>query len=201
MSESLFIFVVRGPRSPLRVALLTAALATAACHKRAPRVFVPPVVRYPAPQPLKLPANLNPPEMAVEVASLDQVADLTAPAPEILPPPAPPPPPKPRAPIVAAPKPVLPPAPEAQPPKIVQIFPAEQQRAYNREIDEIMERDQKILETVARKNLNADMKDRMAQIHELLAQAKQAREQDLVTAVSLATRADTLAKDLLARLP
>ena len=86
-------------------------------------------------------------------------------------------------------------------PKIVQLFPAEQQRAYNRELDDILERDQRALETLARKNLDADQRDRMAQIHELLALAKQAREQDLVTAVNLARRADTLAKDLLDRLP
>jgi len=35
----------------------------------------------------------------------------------------------------------------------------------------------------------------------MVAQAEQTREQDLVTAVNLARRADLLAKDLLERLP
>jgi predicted transcriptional regulator len=57
------------------------------------------------------------------------------------------------------------------------------------------------LEALARKNLAADQRERMAQIRELLNQSKQAREQDLVTAVNLARHADTLVKDLLAHLP
>ncbi len=95
-----------------------------------------------------------------------------------------------------------PPAPpDAPPPKLVQIFPLEQQRGFNRELDDILDRDQKTLEALARRNLSADQLDRMAQIRELLTQAKQAREQDLVTAVSLARRADALAKNLSDRLP
>jgi hypothetical protein len=98
--------------------------------------------------------------------------------------------------------PVTPPPPEAPPPpKILQIFPLDQQRALNREVDDILDRDQKALETLARRNLAADQRDRIAQIQELLTQAKQAREQDLMTAVNLARHADTLTKDLQSRLP
>jgi hypothetical protein len=57
------------------------------------------------------------------------------------------------------------------------------------------------LETLARRNLAADQREKMAQIREFLTQAKQAREQDLMTAVNLARHADTLAKDLIGRLP
>lgn len=195
--------VVRGVSLPYCAALLAAMLCAAGCHKKAPRVYVPPLIRHPAPGPLKVPANLNPPELAVETGSLVEIAELNLPMLGIGEPPQPPPAPKPRAPIVTAPKPapVAPTPPEAPPPKIVQIFPVEQQRAYNRELDEILERDERALGQLARKNLAAEQRDRMAQIRELLAQAKQAREQDLVTAVSLARHADTLAKDLLDRLP
>jgi hypothetical protein len=51
------------------------------------------------------------------------------------------------------------------------------------------------------KNLTADQKNTAERVQTYLSQAEQAREQDLVTAVSLAKRADLLAKDLLERLP
>lgn len=192
----------RGTGVALRVTLVAGMLCAGACHKKMPRVFVPPAIQRSAPQPLKLPTNPDPPLLAADLTAIPGL-DLGSPAPDIGAPPQPPPPqPRPRAPVVTGPKPAPPPAaPEAPAPKIVQLFPAEQQRAYNRELDDILERDQRALETLARKNLDADQRDRMAQIHELLAQAKQAREQDLVTAVNLARRADTLAKDLLDRLP
>jgi hypothetical protein len=64
-----------------------------------------------------------------------------------------------------------------------------------------MERVKRALAMVAAKNLSAEQKDTAKLIQTFLAQAEQAREQDLVTAVNLARRADLLAKDLLERLP
>jgi len=57
------------------------------------------------------------------------------------------------------------------------------------------------LAIVEGKNLTADQKETAERIRTFRKQAEQAREQDLLTAVSLARRADLLAKDLLERLP
>jgi hypothetical protein len=54
---------------------------------------------------------------------------------------------------------------------------------------------------LAGKNLNAEQGEIAKRIQTFQKQAEQAREQDLVTAVSLARRADLLATDLLKRLP
>ena len=54
---------------------------------------------------------------------------------------------------------------------------------------------------MAGKNLTPEQKDIADRARTYLTQAEQAREQDLVTAVNLARRADLLAKDLLERLP
>jgi hypothetical protein len=54
---------------------------------------------------------------------------------------------------------------------------------------------------VGNRNLSPELKDVVERVRSYLAQAEQTREQDLVTAVNLARRADLLAKDLLERLP
>jgi len=55
--------------------------------------------------------------------------------------------------------------------------------------------------TVAGKNLNPELTQIVSRIQTFQKQAEQAREQDLVTAVNLARRADLLAQDLVKRLP
>lgn len=57
------------------------------------------------------------------------------------------------------------------------------------------------LTMVQGRNLTPEQKDIARLVETFLKQAEQAREQDLVTAVNLARRADLLAKDLLERLP
>ena len=59
----------------------------------------------------------------------------------------------------------------------------------------------KALNNLAGKKLNPEQTEVVNRIRTFQVQAEQAREQDLVTAVSLARRADLLAKDLLGRLP
>jgi hypothetical protein len=54
---------------------------------------------------------------------------------------------------------------------------------------------------VAGKSLNGEQSEIADRIRTFEKQAEQAREQDLVTAVNLAKRADLLAQDLLQRLP
>jgi hypothetical protein len=64
-----------------------------------------------------------------------------------------------------------------------------------------LERVRKALGVLAGRNLNAEQGEIAKRIQTFQKQAEQAREQDLVTAVSLARRADLLATDLLKRLP
>ena len=86
-------------------------------------------------------------------------------------------------------------------PACSQIFTAEQLREYNRTLEDSLDRVRKVLGTVASKNLNSEQAQMVQRIQTFQKQAEQAREQDLVTAVNLARRADLLAQDLIKRLP
>jgi hypothetical protein len=86
-------------------------------------------------------------------------------------------------------------------PRLGQIFTAEQLRDYNRAVDESLDRVRRVLGTVAGRNLNPELSAMVSRIQTFQKQAEQAREQDLVTAVNLARRADLLAQDLVKRLP
>lgn len=176
--------------------------STGCLFQKKPRAYVPPrlpppVRVVPAPPPLLDTAP------AIEVAAVE----LPESAPPELPPlpaPAKPQPPPRRPPVVAtAPKPTPPPA-EVTPtlPRITQILSAQQIRDYTRELDEALNRSMEVLKTAAgKKNLTAEQRETMETITVFQKQAVQAREDDLVTAVNYARRADLLAKDLLAHLP
>ena len=114
-------------------------------------------------------------------------------------------PPQRRGPAPAAPKTATsgaPPVADAPaPPQLGQIFTPDQTREYNRTLNDSLDRVRKALAVVAGKNLNAEQSEIANRIRTFERQAEQAREQDLVTAVSLARRADLLAQDLLDRLP
>jgi hypothetical protein len=107
------------------------------------------------------------------------------------------------APAITPPKPVSPgtPTPESPAPKLAQMFTPEEFREYTRTLDDSLERVNRILTVVEGKNLTGDQKETVLRIRTLRKQAEQAREQDLLTAVSLAKRADLFAKDLLEHLP
>jgi hypothetical protein len=143
------------------------------------------------PDPLELDATLEaptPPE-----------SDSTFP---VLPPP--PPAPQRRPPVVATPRPLPPPPEPTEPapsPRLGQIFTADQSRDYNRALDESLTRVRMVLAAAASRKLTADQDSLVVRIRTFVMQAEQAREQDLVTAVSLARRADLLAQDLAGRLP
>jgi len=81
------------------------------------------------------------------------------------------------------------------------MFTAEQAREYNQTLTESFARVDSALARLEGKQLTADQSQTADRIRTFRKQAEQAREQDLVTAVSLARRADLLAKDLLGRLP
>jgi hypothetical protein len=187
--------------------LVVLSVATTSCwFRKTPAVFIPPA-------PPSRPQTVDAKEPPVLPPPPDIEGDRTATVPpstqEIMPPPLEPPPapPPPRRPPVATtpPKPAPPPAPPPPetppPPKLGQIFTADQLRDYNRQIDESLDRVRKTLAAVAGKNLTAEQGEIADRIRTFQRQAEQAREQDLVTAVSLARRADLLATDLLKRLP
>jgi len=182
--------------------LLVLSLGSTSCwFRKPPRAFVPPPAQ---PKPVIVTA---PPEVP---AAPEIDADATATLPTDLPstmPSAPPPPPAapPRRPATAAaPRTTPPPAPQPETPplpKLGQIFTAAQLREYNQALDQSLERVRKALTIAAGKNLNANQSQIVNRIRTFQKQAEQAREQDLVTAVNLARRADLLARDLLERLP
>jgi hypothetical protein len=184
--------------------LVVLSLGSTSCwFRKPPRAFVPPPA---APKPV---IAVYPPEVP-EAPEID--ANATIALPPDLPstmPSAPPPPPAPAPPrrpaTAAAPRTTPPPAaptPDAPPlPKLGQIFTAVQLREYNQALDQSLEQVKRALAIAAGKNLNADQTEIVNRIRTFQKQAEQAREQDLVTAVNLARRADLLARDLLERLP
>lgn len=81
------------------------------------------------------------------------------------------------------------------------MFTPEEQRENTKALEESLNSVNRILAVVEARNLTPEQKDIAERIRTYRKQAEQAREQDLLTAVSLARRADLLAKDLLQRLP
>ena len=184
--------------------LLVLSLGSTSCwFRRPPRAFLPPPAQ---PRPVIVTA---PPEApaAPEIdanATATLPPDLPSTMPSAPPPPAPPTAPPRRPATAAAPRATPPPAPppETPPlPRLGQIFTAVQLREYNQTLDQSLEHVRRALAIAAGKTLNADQSEIVNRIRTFQKQAEQAREQDLVTAVNLARRADLLARDLLDRLP
>jgi murein L,D-transpeptidase YcbB/YkuD len=92
-------------------------------------------------------------------------------------------------------------APPPTPPKPAQIFSPEQERTYVKELDERLQRVRNVLARVVGRNLTPQQRDEVNAIRTFQMQAEQARESNLSTAVEFARRADSLATDLLGRLP
>ena len=194
--------------SRLIFGIVALSLASTSCIFRQkappPRVFIPPPTRPAATAQAKAAPLPDAPQLAVDLASVapPQLPEITT---DTLPemPDAPrraahrtPPavaPPKPQPTEVAAPEPVA--------PKLAQMLTPEQQRENTKVLDESLERVNRNLAILEGKNLTPAQKEEAERIRAFQKQAEQAREQDLLTAVSLARRADLLAKDLLERLP
>ena len=193
------------PNSPGIAFLLGLSALSASCLFRhsSPMVFTPPPAparpQLPPPVPPILPA---PPEISTDTDS--NVPPLIATSiPDLAPPPAPKPQQKKQAattpPKPAAPSPAEPPA---QPPRLVQLFTPEQEREYNRNIDESLNRVRHAQEILSRKTLSADQNEAATRIAAFAKQAEEARGiHDLAGAALLAQRAATLADDLLTRVP
>jgi len=95
------------------------------------------------------------------------------------------------------------PQPDPQPaPRLGQILSPEQVRESNRTLEESLDRVRKALAILVKKTLSPDQAEILNRIQVFQKQAEDARvERDLVKAVSLARRADVLAKDLQDHVP
>jgi hypothetical protein len=187
------------------VVALSAGSTSCLFRKPKPRVFVPPPPAPRQPIPAKVPEVAAPADINANVPPTEpRPGELGTADPSF---PRLPSPPEPRRPpVVATPKPAPPPppsVPEPPPPqpRLGQVFTAEQVRDYNRNLDESLERVKKVLGSLAGRRLNAEQTEVVNRIRTFQNQAEQARDQDLLTAVSLARRADLLAQDLIGRLP
>ncbi len=181
------------------------SLASTSClrQKTQARAFTPPEPRT-WPTVTDTPPELpDAPEIAVDLASIvpPQLPGMT---PETMPE-------VPEAPkrvtrrpptTVVPPKPAIT-APAESPvtPRLAQMLTPEELRDNTRTLQENLDRVNRALAIVEGKHLTAEQKEIAERIRTYRKQAEQAREQDLLTAVNLARRADLLAKDLLERLP
>lgn len=193
---------VRQWRVRKNAALLAAGLALlGGCTRhKAPRPFYPPSIMVrtaPETTPPELPPapTMTPAELELAVLMIEP----SNPSNPQLPPP--PPPPKAPPPVPAPSKPEVVETPPPATPQLAQIITPAQRAAYTRELDESLDRIRRAVASLAGRRLNASQQEALDSIRTFQRQAEQAREQDLVTAVSLARRADLLAKDLLQRLP
>ncbi len=179
---------------------LAGAVGFSSCAHKAPRAFNPPPVAARAPGPIPpTPEIASPPEVAFEPVVYDfpRQTDSGSQFP-VLPVRRPS-----RAPVANIPKPQPAPneAPSAPPLRLSQILTPEEFRRNTQDLEKYTESVKSRLAKVVGKGLTPEQKDIAERVQTYLTQAEQAREQDLVTAVNLARRADLLAKDLVDRLP
>ncbi|MCC6395140.1 MAG: hypothetical protein IT167_31405 [Bryobacterales bacterium] len=189
--------------------MLAAALAvlSPACHRKHPRTPPPPA-----------PVVLPPSEPPKEVPSLPSAPKIQTPPPEEPPvnvkveAPPPPVPQKKRrtrsskkaeskvseTPVVENATPASPPP--ATVPRLGQILTPEESKDYSRRLETALDHVKSALVIIQGKTLNRQDKETADRIRSFVTQAEQARDQDLVSAVSLAERADLLSRDLLDRL-
>lgn len=191
--------------SRLIFGIFALSLATTSClrQRTPPRAFTPPPTHTRPKVPDQVPTLAQAPQIAANPASTvaPQLPSLT---PETMP--EVPEAPKrvarrPTPPVAPAKPPVVAPPEPAATPKLAQMFTPEELRENTRALDESLDRVNRALAIVEGKNLTPEQKETAERIRTFRKQAEQAREQDLLTAVSLARRADLLAKDLLERLP
>jgi len=189
---------IRIPKAAVTTLWLAGVAGLSSCAHKAPRVFNPPVsVKAPEPLPLA-PEIASPPEVAFEPVVFDfpRQTDLGSQFP-------PPPPARTPRPVANIPKPQPAPSetPSAPALRLSQILTPEELRRNTQDLEKYTESVKSRLAKVAGKSLTAEQKDIAERVQTYLTQAEQARDQDLVTAVNLARRADLLAKDLVDRLP
>jgi hypothetical protein len=193
-------------KSQVIFGIMALSLASTSClrQKTQARVFTPPPVRPRIAVP-EGPSTLpDAPQIPPDLASLapPQLPEITPDQVEV--PEAPKRVARRPAPVVTPTRPpstgpVAPETPLA--PRLGQMFTPEELRENNRTLDESLDRVNRALAVVEGKNLSVPQKEIADRIRTFRKQAEQVREQDLMTAVILARRADLLAKDLLEHLP
>lgn len=179
-------------------ALLAGSLVTSGCFfgkKKTVKVFTPPPISA------KLPPSNTPPVVDTTLPESNPPLDEGTPGSLAVTLPPPPPAPVKPKPTVAPKPPVVVETPATPAPKPATIFSAEERRRLTQELDDRLGRVRRALASVEGKALSPDLIALANNARAFLAQAEQARSQDLVTAVNLAKRADLFATDLVARLP
>ncbi len=195
---------MRNARAIFGILALTLASTSCLRQKTQARVFIPPPSRPAIQVPQEPPALPEPPQIGTDPSQVAPPA-----LPEMTPgvfgeiPDAPKRVAKRPPQRLEPPKPVTGPAtPEpAAPPKLAQMFTPEEFRQNTKILEESLDSVTRTLAIVEGKNLTPEQKEIAERIRTFRKQAEQARDEDLLTAVSLAKRADLLAKDLLGRLP
>ena len=169
------------PTPPPLVIPAAAATPTAAPPELPPPPALPPseTSQPPVTAATQLPAPPAPPKPAKPTARRRQ---NPTPAPSAVQSPQQPP---------AVPPPVLQPTPE-----LGEVLSPEQQQEYNRLIDFRISRAQRNLELLRGRSLSREQQAALTRIQTFIRQTLQARKDDLITARSLAERADVLAQDL-----
>lgn len=155
----------------------------------------PPVLKPPAPKPARRPRvarkvdpKPKPPVQtpsAAEEAKPAQELKAEAGKPEVVAPAGSPEAAQPSAPVS---------------PKLGQMLSPQESKEYTKRLDSTAERIRATVAAIQTKTLSDEQKEIVGRIRSFLAQAEQAREQDLINAVTLAERADLLSRDLLERL-
>jgi len=182
------------------------SLASSSClrqQKTQARAFTPPPPRTWPTVPDAVPSLPDAPQIAADSAAMvpPQLPEMT---PETMPEVPDSPKRVARRPAVTQPKPAVPgtATPESPaPPRLAQLYSPEEQRDNTRTLDESLERVNRNVANIEGKNLTVEQRETLERIRTFKKQAEQVREQDLMTAVILARRADLLAKDLLEHLP
>lgn len=81
-------------------------------------------------------------------------------------------------------------------PRLGQMLSSEEERQYNALIDQTLSQTEGSLRELSKRSLTPDQQSSMREIQELMRQANAARKVDLVSARSLADKAQVLARDL-----
>jgi hypothetical protein len=196
---------MRKPRLILGVMALSLASTSCWRQKVQARVFTPPPVRPAVAVEDAQPILPEPPGIETDLAAIappglfEMESEITSGVPD-----APKPVARRQTPVAPSRPSAIPPAtpePPVAPPRLAQMFTPEELRENTRALNDSLERVNRALAILEGKNLTAEQKEIVERIKGFRKQAEQAREEDLVTAVTLARRADLLAKDLIERLP
>jgi len=164
-----------------------------------------PIAPIPLPDPKPIPPEPTLPPPPPKIDETPNPSAPTIPPEKIVTAPAPQRPrPTRRRPIVAAPKQITEAPQQEQPaspsaPKLAQLFSSEQRNEYNKTLDDALNRVRAVLSLAASRQLSDGQHEVVNRIRAFEKQALQARDQDLLAALSLANRADVLAKELQAQ--